>query len=164
MHKKNVLVTVGTTKFDKLIETVTANAILDTLKHLGYTSVLLQTGCGKYTDKTVFGIDLINQPYIQDFCAAVKSADLIISHAGAGTCLEVLQNEKPLVVVINEDLMDNHQIELAVELQEHNYLYYCTCSTLLQTLRNKNFKDLRKYPKANPKIFADYLNNCMGFV
>lgn len=164
MKQKRVFVTVGTTKFEKLIETVSSETILNSFQQLGYTAILFQTGTGKYVEKTVPNIDLTYKPYIEDFSEAIKSADLVISHAGAGTCLEVLQSEKPLIVVINEDLMDNHQFELAEELQEQNYLYYCTCTTLLEILQQKNLNTLSKYPKANAKIFANYLNHCMGFV
>lgn len=54
-----------------------------------------------------------------------KNADLIVSHAGAGSCLEALENKRKLLVVINETLMDNHQIELASALKERSYLEYC---------------------------------------
>lgn len=42
----------------------------------------------------------------------------MISHAGAGTCIEVLQAEKTLAVIVNDSLMDNHQVELAEKLAE----------------------------------------------
>ena len=51
----------------------------------------------------------------------ILSSSLVISHAGAGSCLEVLEKQKPLIVVVNEDLMNNHQIELASKLQEEGY-------------------------------------------
>lgn len=162
MQGKHVLVTVGTTKFERLIETVSSNEVLSLLHRLGYTTVFFQTGTGKTTEKSFPGVNLIYNPYVDDFCEAIKCADLVISHAGAGSCLEVLQNQKPLIVVINEDLMDNHQVELAQELQQRNYLYYCTCETLHTTLKNE-LNRLTVYPKANPKVFADYLDHCMGF-
>jgi len=38
--------------------------------------------------------------------------------------MESLRLHKKLVVVVNEDLMDNHQIELAQALSERQYLCY----------------------------------------
>ena len=47
----------------------------------------------------------------------MKAASFIISHAGAGSIMEGLSLEKRMLVVINADLMDNHQFELAHALQ-----------------------------------------------
>lgn len=163
MQEKRVIVTVGTTKFEQLIETASSNKILELLRKLGYTSILFQTGTGKYTESTFPSLKLAYRNYVQNFSEAIKSADLIISHAGAGTCLEVLQNQKPMIVVINENLMDNHQKELAEELQERNYLYYCNCETLHDTLKHKRLDALSVYPKADGQIFANYLDRCLGF-
>jgi len=41
--------------------------------------------------------------------------------------MEVLATSKPLVVVINEDLMDNHQLELAQQLYNDGHVLYSTC-------------------------------------
>ena len=65
----------------------------------------------------------------------MRNADLIVSHAGAGSIMEGLSickernksvkgNEyKKLVVVINDILMNNHQSELAEALDSRGYLY-----------------------------------------
>ena len=51
----------------------------------------------------------------------MESADLVISHAGAGTCLEVLRLEKPLVVIVNRSLLGNHQVGIGKSMQ---YMYF----------------------------------------
>jgi len=41
--------------------------------------------------------------------------------------MEVLAANKPLLVVINEDLMDNHQLELAQQLYNDGHVLYSKC-------------------------------------
>ena len=57
----------------------------------------------------------------------MESADVILTHAGAGTLLEALDiasSAKPKVIhaVINSTLMHNHQLELAEELERRGHL------------------------------------------
>jgi beta-1,4-N-acetylglucosaminyltransferase len=40
--------------------------------------------------------------YRPSLAEELRAADLVISHAGAGTCLEVLELGKPLVVIVNQ--------------------------------------------------------------
>ena len=46
---------------------------------------------------------------------------------GAGCIFESLGLRKPLVVAINENLMDNHQTELSRQLANDGHLVYSTC-------------------------------------
>lgn len=50
------------------------------------------------------------------------ASGMIISHAGSGSILEALRLGVPLVVVPNPTLKDNHQEELAQELQRQGYV------------------------------------------
>ena len=54
----------------------------------------------------------------------IAAADLVISHAGAGSIIEALQASRHLLVVVNTDLADNHQIELAQALAARGHLEY----------------------------------------
>lgn len=180
---KRVFVTVGTTKFPKLIDTVTTKDVLETLIALNYNFVQIQTGKDfssvhidpeitftskiiKDSDSTTLTfadkITLKYDQYFENFEKEIENCDLVISHAGAGTCLEVLYKRKPLIVVINEDLMDNHQIELADELEKNGYLFYCTCNSLKDALK-KDFAQLKVYPKSKDFVFSNFVDKCMGF-
>ena len=47
-------------------------------------------------------------------------------HTGAGTILDVLRLQKPLIVVPNTALMDNHQVELADALADLGHVKAAT--------------------------------------
>lgn len=93
----------------------------------------------------------------------MQLADLIIGHAGAGTCLEALQLNKPLVVVINDKLADNHQSELAERLAQDGHLFFTNLENLYLTLKEnfskKKLLNLIPFPKGNPQIFAHFLDD-----
>ncbi|XP_044744652.1 UDP-N-acetylglucosamine transferase subunit ALG13 homolog [Coccinella septempunctata] len=160
MDKKHLFVTVGTTNFNRLITTLTSETVLNTLTKLGYKSIQFQTGTADFTKVSNESIEIMYENFFEEFVEQIRKSDLVISHAGAGSCLEVLQCEKPLIVVINEDLMDNHQIELAEHLSKQGHLYYCTCETLEETLL-KDLKSLKPYPKIDENTFGNYLNGIM---
>lgn len=64
---------------------------------------------------------------------ALKKRSLF-SFSGAGSCLEALCAGKPLLVVVNDKLMNNHQLELARQLHSDSHVLYCTCRLVfLQT-------------------------------
>ena len=96
------------------------------------------------------------KPSILDY---FKNADLVISHAGAGSCLEALGAKKPLITVINDSLMNNHQMELAEELSENKNCLCCNTKTLYDTLFSFDASQLKSYEPGNPKLLSDYLNS-----
>ncbi|KAL2928589.1 UDP-N-acetylglucosamine transferase subunit ALG13-like protein [Bienertia sinuspersici] len=94
---------------------------------------------------------------------SLRSASLVISHAGSGSIFETLRLRKPLIVVVNEDLMDNHQVELAEELAERKHLFCARPQTLNQTIASINLDSLLPYPAGDAKPVANLINKFLGF-
>lgn len=67
-------------------------------------------------------LDLVLFSFSKEINTFIESADLVISHAGTGSIIDSLTLHKPLVVVVNDALMDNHQEEIAGKLQAMNCL------------------------------------------
>ncbi len=213
--RKHIFVTVGTTSFDALTKSVSKSNFLDTISFHGYTNLIIQYGKGsvplppaksnhKQQQKESFTGSEFSGTYIASNGSIVhwkvysfkpslecdmKNADLIISHAGAGSIMEGLEqcrirnsimdsqhinNDgllcKKMVVVINDKLMDNHQMELAEALESRGYLLMITdfssasrkdgCRNILhkiQGFRPKNFDG------GNQATFGNLLSDFMGF-
>ena len=121
---QSLFVTVGTTRFDKLVHAATSPMALEWMASQGYTSLTVQYGTGQaptlpeHPSVTIRAYNFL--PTLQE---DMKQADLILSHAGAGTVMEALRLHKKLVVVINTLLMDNHQTELASAMATREHLF-----------------------------------------
>ncbi|KAL0974179.1 hypothetical protein UPYG_G00216640 [Umbra pygmaea] len=161
---KRVFVTVGTTSFDELIERVTTPEATQALKARGYQHLVLQVGRGSILPDSDSCHELTLEVFrFKDSIAEdIKCADLVISHAGAGSCLETLGAGKPLLVVVNDQLMNNHQLELADQLYQDAHLLYCTPSTLIETLKMMDLSVLSPFLPGKPKNFADFLDKALG--
>lgn len=77
---------------------------------------------------------------------------------GAGTALEVLRARKPFVMVINDSLMNNHQLELADTLLNANYATHCTPSQLAGEIAAVADKQFDPFPSFEPQLFAKHLD------
>ena len=170
MSPQTLLVTVGSTLFVSLTETILSPSILSILPGLGIRKIVVQYGAadllaltqiedlevdahgrGQFVWRDYNGLGEVAVQvlkYTDDFTGLVASADAIISHAGvyipcslsrhssassssnpagSGSILTSLRSgPKPLLVVPNTSLMDNHQAELAVELEKQGYLTVST--------------------------------------
>ncbi|XP_004861481.1 putative bifunctional UDP-N-acetylglucosamine transferase and deubiquitinase ALG13 isoform X5 [Heterocephalus glaber] len=161
---KCVFVTVGTTSFDELIERMSAQESLRIFKSLGYSRLTLQIGRGTVVPEPFstesFTLDVYR--YKDSLQEDLQRADLVISHAGAGSCLETLEKGKPLVVVVNEKLMNNHQLQLAKQLHKEGHFFCCTCSMLPGLLQSMDLSTLKCYPPGQPEKFSAFLDKVVG--
>lgn len=58
-----------------------------------------------------------------DIASYIADADIVVSHAGTGSILDTLRLHKPLLVVTNQQLMNDHQEEVASQFEKEGYLY-----------------------------------------
>lgn len=171
---KILFVTVGSTKFERLINRILDEDILALLKKFNFKKLILQIGNGIHQDENLnfpidfkqekqffkLGLEITAYRYKSSIRNDLLSADLVISHAGSGSIIESLEANKFLIVVCNQDLMDNHQFELAEKMYELGFLLYTTCSFLedkIEEIHKPNFS-IQKYQPGNPSLFANYLN------
>jgi beta-1,4-N-acetylglucosaminyltransferase len=202
-----VFVTVGSTRFDALVEAVISEAVLSTLRDLGYDRLILQRGNSiiksEESDPESYsiqqqGVEIEIWKYKPSIQAEFEQADLIISHAGelpvpnetncklniregSGTILDVLRLGKPLIVVPNPTLLDNHQEELASALQAQGYLkatsiqwallfvasgcsMTSTARNLASTIASFEPHNLVPFPPFDGSRFSKLVDEEMGFI
>uniref|UniRef100_A0A0D9W3B7 Glycosyl transferase family 28 C-terminal domain-containing protein n=1 Tax=Leersia perrieri TaxID=77586 RepID=A0A0D9W3B7_9ORYZ len=165
-ERRMVFVTVGTTCFDALAKAVDSELVNEALLQKGYTHLLIQMGRGTYVPSKVTGNSTLQvdyftfSPSIADY---IREASLVISHAGSGSIFETLRLSKPLIVVVNEDLMDNHQSELAEELAERKHLFCAHPQTLQKTIEAMDLTALQPYVPGDAKPVVTLINKFFGF-
>ncbi|KAM9975080.1 hypothetical protein ACTFIW_008555 [Dictyostelium discoideum] len=178
---KSVFVTVGTTKFDDLIDKIDSPKLFNILLKYGFNKMIIQIGNYSGTIENSLPFDENNnntktttttkfeslyfdyKPSLSEF---MKNSDLIISHAGSGSILESLENNKPCICVVNDKLMDNHQKELADKLSNLSYILSTNPTSLYETietkldeyLKNRIYLDKSIHQKAQQQ-FATSLSN-----
>ncbi len=132
-----IFVTVGTTKFDALVE------FLDKNLDQSY-EVLFQISDGNYIPKNfpyIIYSDAINTLY--------NEYDYIITHAGAGTIYKLLDLNKKIIVVPNLDRIDQHQTDIADFVDTNGYAISCNdfkdIPHALEVLPKKKFNQYEKH-------------------
>jgi beta-1,4-N-acetylglucosaminyltransferase len=162
--KKSVFVTVGTTSFDALVEAMDSEELIQTLIERGYDSLTIQRGRGTYVPKHIVtstsserssAIKVQVVEFLPSLDAILKEASLVISHAGAGSVFESLSLGKPTLVVVNESLMDNHQVELAETLASLGHVAWTKPDGLLQALNAFDPNSLVKYESGECTLAKD---------
>ncbi|GAA5971133.1 hypothetical protein JCM11641_004157 [Rhodosporidiobolus odoratus] len=148
---RTAVCTVGSTSFQPLVDAILSPDVLADLPSLGVSTVLVQVGngtlpsgwrLGDQTSEQGLHVEIVQfAPDIED---RVGRADLVVSHAGAGSILSFLrplplsiplspsrsgsppvQPRRQLVLVPNSTLMDSHQLDLADEMRKKGWAVVC---------------------------------------
>lgn len=101
--------------------------------------------------------------YSPSLASRISNADLVISHAGAGSIFETLAARVPLIAVPNPKLMDDHQAELARKLQGMGVLVAADLDCLETTLASADFGALKPYTPGNPAPIVEAVDHLVGF-
>ncbi len=137
-----VFVTVGTTEFNELLQTIDCTPFVDCLVQLNCKRLFIQMGRGTF-DPFLLPAECERRsieyncfrfkPTLDD---NMRNADLIITHCGAGSIIEAITLHKFYVVVVNNTLQGNHQEELASELSKGHYCVSTIPDQLICELSN----------------------------
>lgn len=98
----NILVTVGTTRFDSLIK------FLDQMVIPSDITFTFQIADGTYKPR--------NHPFFsftENIDQYYQKCEAVICHAGAGTIYKLLELRKRIIIVPNTERTDNHQLDIA---------------------------------------------------
>lgn len=93
----------------------------------------------------------------------ISQSQLVVSHGGTGSILDVLRQRKRLIVVINTKLAGNHQVEIAKRFQDENLLVYCESYDTNDELEElceyigRDQKDRAFLPSPKGKIIGEIL-------
>lgn len=112
-----LVIITGTFGYPALIEKLLGNALALSRR---YTEVLIQYG--QFTPSNLpyalDGIKITAVSYYSKLDEFIAGASLVVTHAGTGTLLELLQGSTPFIVVPNKELSGDHQSDLAHVLRK----------------------------------------------
>ena len=157
-----IFTTVGTARdFSRLIKKV------DVIGNKLNEKIIIQRGETKYTPKNCYYFDYTDRNEFENY---IKKANIVITHAGAGTIIECLKNKKRIIIVprrkkYNEHRND-HQIDIARELEREGKVLVCYDVKNLEN-KIKEIKRLRskvmgdKEPKIKT-ILLNFIESCKG--
>eukprot|EP00667_Euglena_gracilis_P011964 EG_transcript_12253 len=163
-----VLITVGSTKFDALIQAADCSDFLAAIRQLGFRKLKVQHGATtlhlrSLTPGEVHGVEVECFAYDPDVPRMIATAGLVISHAGAGSILDALLSGARVVVVPNPVLMNDHQAQLAEALRTpYRFVWSCSCTQLLPFLVALQLNELTPFPKHPTDAFARLVDRTLG--
>ncbi|KAI0780861.1 glycosyl transferase [Trametes elegans] len=176
--RMHVFLTVGSTRFDALVHSALAPPVLDALRAKGYHSLDIQCGnsdidpaqlqlqqrSADHWHRADHDLEVNVWRFKPSLKEDYERADLIISHAGSGTIIDVLRLGKPLIVVPNPTLLDNHQEELSDALAGLGHLRSSTVAELPKAIEKLDTTQLVPFPQFDGSRFRELLDEEMGFV
>lgn len=157
-----IFVTLGTQdkEFTRLLEAIDREIEKGNIKE----RVVVQAGYTKYESKNMEIFDLIST---DEFNKYIKSADLIITHGGAGSILTAIKNNKKVIAAARlykyKEHTNDHQKQIVKEFADEGYILELRDFNKLGKLieKSKNFTP-KKFVSNTPnmiKLIEDYIED-----
>ncbi|MFH1845469.1 MAG: PssE/Cps14G family polysaccharide biosynthesis glycosyltransferase [bacterium] len=146
-----IFVTVGTTDFDDLVRA------MDSLAPKLDPDVVIQYGHGTYEPHNCesFRFARTLEPYYE-------RADVVVSHGGLCTVMEVVKRGLKLVSLSNPDRFDDHQEDILRYMSGMNQLVWCRSlgglSAAIAEAQQTEFAPYEKPDCRIAEIVTNYLN------
>ena len=109
----DVIISVGTTRFDELSDLGASAELLAALAAAGFRSLFVQHGAAPFAPPLNPPLAVTSAALTPGLPAMLAEARLVIGHAGVGVSLDALRGGAALVVVPNAGLQGGHQAEWA---------------------------------------------------
>ncbi|KAI1502855.1 glycosyltransferase family 28 C-terminal domain-containing protein [Biscogniauxia marginata] len=165
-------VTIGATAgFRPLVEEVVSEPFLAKLEALGFTELIVQCGPDhghfeaiKPRDGSAgaHGLKITGFPFTKEIEKCMRKTargtnggvrrgyGVIISHAGSGSIMAALRYDTKLIAVPNPSLMDNHQAELAEEMELQGYAVQGKLGALADAVEHVENHAPKNWPPTPP--------------
>ena len=146
-----IFVTVGNTQYNSLVKTIDETLSSDEFE------VTIQLADGHYTPKNhqFFRFSDNVKPYFDD-------ADVVITHAGAGTVFQLLEDKARMVVIPNHDRVDTHQLDLAQYVDQNKFASVCYDLTKIKecvmAAVEDNYNEYRNTPFRGYGLISELIN------
>lgn len=156
-----IFVTLGTQdkSFKRLLENIDKQINLGNITD----EVIVQAG---YTDYSSSNMKIFKMIPMEEFDKYIKKCDILITHAGVGSIMSGLMNDKKVISVprlkkYNEHTND-HQLDIASSFSKEGYILSSNIDDLDEILKKvKKFKP-KKFKSNNEKfvkVIEDFIDN-----
>ena len=125
----------------------------------------------KIKNKEEKNITVFNMLKPEEMKKYIINASIVITHAGVGTIMECIENNKDIIVLPrkeeNGEHVNNHQEEIAFEMEKNGLLYKVDTyekiqEIVIELIKNSNNKKEKRYISNNEKfndMLIDYLES-----
>lgn len=158
-----IFVTLGTQDkpFKRLIEAVEKQVSLGNITE----EVIVQSGCTKYSSTKLRIIDYMSE---SEHINLLKEARLVITHAGAGTIIQGLENNKVIISAARRkefgEHVNNHQEQLLENFSKDGYVLALTDFDKLDEVLEKAKSFKPKKFKSNNELFINKMLDEINFL